>query len=53
MFVFYALSTILKYSNIRKIIKLYPISNIFREKVTPRKGDNETTLKQYLHKHGA
>ena len=47
-FVFYAPSTILKYSNIHKIINLYPISKFIRVKVIPRIGDKETTLKQYL-----
>ena len=53
IFVFYAPSTILKYSNIHKIINLYPISKIIREKDIQSIGDNETTLKQYLNKHGA
>ena len=34
-------------------MNLYPISKFIREKVIPHIGDNETTLKQYLHKHGA
>ena len=53
MFLFYAPSTILKYSDFNKIMNLYPISKIIGEKITPHIGDNETTLKQYLHKHGA
>ena len=53
IFVFYAPSTILKYSNIHKIMNLYPIWKFIREKVIPRKGDYETTLQQYLHNHGA
>ena len=53
IFVFYAPSTILKYSNIHKIINLYPISKIIRGKDIPDIEDNETTLKQYLHIHGA
>ena len=34
-------------------MNLYPISKFIREKVIPRIGDNEPTLKYYLHKHGA
>ena len=47
IYVFYAPSTILKYSTIHKIINLYPISKIIREKDIPDIGDNETSPKQY------
>ena len=43
----YAPSPKLKYSNIHKIINLYPISKFIRVKVIQRIGDNETILKQY------
>ena len=44
---------LLKYSNIHKIINLYPISKFIRVTSTPRIGDNKTILKQYLHNHDA
>ena len=52
MLLFYDPSTILKYSNIHKIMILYPISKIIRETSIPHIADNETTLEQNLHKHG-
>jgi len=53
IFVFYAPSIILRYSNFRKIMKIYPISKISREKSIACIGDNKTTLKKYLHEYVA